>query len=176
VALRRRSAEGGVKPPTAALVSDRRGERVGKGGVKPSGGDQEGERKRTAVDVSKLQGRHQNRGDPFGFGTSLAGVRLLARWCPACRRREPGLRLPHGTWEGVRRYCRIRSGAGPDPARGSVPSGRNREALSTEAAHAGGPACSSEEATVMVVERRSRIISCLVCTSNRGAMPSGGDE
>jgi len=36
---------------------------------------------------------------------SLAGARLLARWCPACRRREPDLRLLHGTWEGGRRYC-----------------------------------------------------------------------
>ena len=37
-------------------------------------------------------------GDP---GMSLADIRLLARWCPACRRREPGLRLPHGTGEGA---------------------------------------------------------------------------
>ena len=34
-------------------------------------------------------------------GMSLADIRLLARWCPACRRREPGLRLPHGTGEGA---------------------------------------------------------------------------
>ena len=32
---------------------------------------------------------------------SLADIRLLARWCPACRRREPGLLLPCGTGEGV---------------------------------------------------------------------------
>jgi len=32
---------------------------------------------------------------------SLADIRLLARWCPACRRREPGLRLPRGTGEGA---------------------------------------------------------------------------
>jgi hypothetical protein len=31
---------------------------------------------------------------------SLAGTRLLARRCPACRWREPGLPLLHGTWEG----------------------------------------------------------------------------
>ena len=35
-----------------------------------------------------------------GSEMSLAGARLLARWCPACRRREPGLLLLHGTWEG----------------------------------------------------------------------------
>jgi hypothetical protein len=41
----------------------------------------------------------------FGYsGMSLADIRLLARWCPACRRREPGLRLRHGTGEGVSRY------------------------------------------------------------------------
>jgi hypothetical protein len=38
---------------------------------------------------------------------SLAGARLLARRCPACRRREPGLRLLHGTWEGGCRYWRL---------------------------------------------------------------------
>src|ERR1022692_802836 len=37
-------------------------------------------------------------------GMSLAGARLLARRCPACRRREPGLRLPCGTGEGVCGY------------------------------------------------------------------------
>jgi RNA-directed DNA polymerase len=31
---------------------------------------------------------------------SPAGARLLARWCPAWRWRESGLRLLHGTWEG----------------------------------------------------------------------------
>jgi hypothetical protein len=35
-------------------------------------------------------------------GMSLAGARWLARRCPAWRRREPGLRLLHGTWEGKR--------------------------------------------------------------------------
>jgi hypothetical protein len=34
VALRRRPAVGGVKPPRAALVEDRRGERRGKGSVR----------------------------------------------------------------------------------------------------------------------------------------------
>ncbi len=30
-------------------------------------------------------------------GQSLAGARVLARWCPAYRRRDPGLLLLHGT-------------------------------------------------------------------------------
>jgi len=61
---------------------------------------------------------------------SLADTRLLARWCPAYRRREPGLRLLCGTWEGRPRHgcwqeCRWREGART--------SGRRREALSTVA-------------------------------------------
>jgi hypothetical protein len=53
---------------------------------------------------------HQNRGVVGQPGMSLAGVRVLARRCPACRRREPGLLLLHGTWEGTPRYCGPRSG------------------------------------------------------------------
>jgi len=30
-------------------------------------------------------------------GTSLAGARLLARWCPVWRWREPSLLLSYGT-------------------------------------------------------------------------------
>jgi len=76
---------------------------------------------------------------------SLADIRLLARWCPACRRREPGLRLPHGTGEGASRHW-------PVPILG--PSGReypkrlNRKGLSTVAGRAGGPVRSSGDALV----------------------------
>ena len=48
---------------------------------------------------------HRNWGAWGCSRTSLAGARVLARWCPAWRRREPGLRLSRGTWEGGRRYC-----------------------------------------------------------------------
>src|SRR3954447_5139593 len=41
-----------------------------------------------------------------GSRMSLADTRLLARRCPAGRRREPSLRLSRGTWEGCPRYCR----------------------------------------------------------------------
>jgi len=34
--------------------------------------------------------------NPFS-GRAWRRTRVLARWCPACRRREPGLRLLHGT-------------------------------------------------------------------------------
>ena len=46
--------------------------------------------------------RHQNWGAWGCSRTSLAGARVLARRCPAWRRREPGLRLSRGTWEGGR--------------------------------------------------------------------------
>jgi hypothetical protein len=53
---------------------------------------------------------------------SPAGARLLARWCPAWRWRESGLRLLHGTWEGECLYgpektgivCLTRGGQGFD--------------------------------------------------------------
>jgi hypothetical protein len=49
------------------------------------------------VEASKIVRRHRNRGIGLPSGLSLAGARVLARWCPAWRRREPGLRLLHGT-------------------------------------------------------------------------------
>ncbi len=69
--------------------------------------------------------RHRNWGAWGCFRMSLAGARVLARWCPAWRRREPGLRLSRGTWEGGCRHCApaLRGGR----ARGSAPSGRNRK-------------------------------------------------
>jgi hypothetical protein len=83
------------------VVSD-----VEKASEEASGRDQEDERKRIADDVSLVIFKwHQNRGGELHRGISLAGVRLLARWCPAWRRREPDLRLRHGTWEGAPRHC-----------------------------------------------------------------------
>ena len=106
-----------------------------------------------------------------GAGMSLAGARLLARWCPAWRRRESGLRLLHGTWEGGCRYCQL--GANKlGLARGSALSGGNREALSTDAACAGGPARSSDEALVIGVERRGRLIDDLFARTT-GSSPGG---
>lgn len=56
-------------------------------------------------------------------------------------------------------------------ARGSASSSRNCEALSTVARCAGGPVRSSEEASVMGVERRGRTIQA-ACRANRRG--SGG--
>ena len=58
------------------------------------------------------------------------------------------------------------------PARGSAPGGGNREALSTVAAPAGGPARSSDEAAVIAVERRGRLI-CAGVTWATGRCPGG---
>lgn len=66
------------------MVSD-----VEKAAKSVSGADQEGERKRIAEDVSKGYLGDIKTGGLLGSGKSLAGARLLARWCPAWRRREP---------------------------------------------------------------------------------------
>ena len=100
--------------------------------VDASGGEQEGERERTADDVSKQNRWHQNRGNCSCSGMSLAGARLLARRCPAWRRREPGLRLLARNVG--RRVPILRARLAGRAARGRAPSGRNREALSTVAA------------------------------------------
>src|SRR5487761_381275 len=70
-----------------------------KAALESSGGDQEGERERTAVEASKKQEMASEPGRVHSSGISLAGARLLARRCPGGRRREPDLRLLHGTWE-----------------------------------------------------------------------------
>src|SRR6185295_12721681 len=99
----------------------------------------------------------------------LAETRLLARWCPACRRREPGLRLSRGTWEGWPRYCR------PTGWReGARASGGTCEALSTVAGSAFGPTHSSEEAPVMGVERRGRTILVKFVRATRGFWEGSG--
>src|SRR6266540_3149845 len=94
------------------VVSD-----VGKGALDASGGDRG--RRSAAPDLwGSLLTRRYRLGDirtgySFRPGISLAGVRLLARRCPAWRRREPDLLLPYGTWEGMPRYWqRVRLRAG----------------------------------------------------------------
>jgi hypothetical protein len=63
VALRGRCAGGGRKPPRAAAVKSRGGERRGKSrAVSAAGVDHEGERKRTAEEASKGNGWHRNQG------------------------------------------------------------------------------------------------------------------
>src|SRR5215468_10459747 len=83
------------------------------------------------------------RVDPT-FGISSVDVLILTERHPACRWREaqPG-------------SCKERENLAGD-AKGKGPSGPNRKAESTDAPERGGLLRSSEEAAVMVVERRGR--------------------
>lgn len=97
--------------------------------------------------------RHRNRGVKWIPGQAWRVCRLLARWCPACRRREPGLRLPCGTGEGASGYALlVRVGERECPKR------RYRKGSSTDAGCAGGPVRSSGEGSVMGLERRGRVV------------------
>jgi len=51
----------------------------------------------------KLTDGIETGGVDMAPGLSLADTRLLARWCPAWRRRESDLLLSRGTWEGESR-------------------------------------------------------------------------
>src|SRR6266404_2007825 len=93
---------------------------------------------------------------PF-TGQAVPGVQVARAWSAAC----------------VRNEGKARAGTAPREeagARGSAPSGCNREALSTVAARAGGPARSSAEVPVTGAERRGRLIWTLFARAT-GALP-----
>ena len=97
------------------------------------------------------------RVDPT-FGISSVDVLILTERHPACRWREaqPG-------------SCKERENLAGD-AKGKGPSGANRKAESTDAPERGGLLrSSSEEAAVMVVERRGRVID-----DESGQLATGG--
>jgi len=77
----------------------------------------------------------------------LGDALRLPKWHPACRRRE------------------AQSGSGTErenlagDGKGKGASGSNREAESTDAPERGGLPCSSDEAGVMLVERRGQVIA-----------------
>src|SRR6266581_4764679 len=85
-------------------------------------------------------------GDPSS-GISSEDVLIPTERHPACRQREarPG-------------SCMERENLAGD-AKGKGASGSNREAESTDAPERGGLPCSSDEAGVMLVERRGRVIA-----------------
>src|SRR5712671_6808432 len=94
-------------------------------------------------------------GDPSS-GISSVDVLILTERHPACRQREarPG-------------SCMERENLAGD-GKGKGASGSNREAESTDAPERGGLSCSSDEAGVMLVERRGRVIAIwLGPTGNR---------
>jgi hypothetical protein len=91
--------------------------------------------------------RDEPGGGPL-IGQAVSGVKAARAWCAAATG-NVGKRVPIQRSTTNRRWW---------AARGSALSGRNRETLSTVAARAGGPACNSDEALVMSVERRGRLI------------------
>jgi len=95
-------------------------------------------------------------GDPSS-GISSGDVLILPERHPACRRREarPGSGMERENLSG--------------DAKRKGTSGSNREAESTDAPERGGLPRSSDEAAVMVVERRGRVID-----DESGQLATGG--
>jgi len=137
LAPRDRPAGGGPKPPQAAPVKSRGGERCGQGvPVSASGEDQEGERERTADDVSRVlttskPGQSDRPGTSPGVACicGLGGVRhiggaslvqALVRNVGTCRPDSDGRSLDR---------------CGPPAARGRTPSRDDGEGESTDAGH-----------------------------------------
>ena len=77
----------------------------------------------------------------------MGDVLIRPKRHPACRRRE----AQSGS-------CTERENLAGD-AKGKGASGSNREAESTDAPERGGLPCSSDEAGIMLVERRGRVIA-----------------
>ena len=98
------------------------------------------------------------RVDPSS-GISSGDVLILTERHPACRRREaqPG-------------SCKERENLAGD-AKGKGTSGSNREAESTDAPERGGLPRSSDEAAVMVVERRGQVIDDELGPTGNGRSP-----
>src|SRR5664280_802527 len=142
----------GFKPPHAALAEDRRGERCGKGAHDASGGGEGDDR---CLRVESIEATSEP-GYSKGSGRSLAGAHLY--W-PGGVRHRGGVTLVCGfRKERGKASADMVPRSGFGGARGSAPGGRNREELSTVAAVAGGPSRSSDEAPVMGVEPRGRLI------------------
>ena len=98
------------------------------------------------------------RADP-SFGISSEDVLILTERHPACRRRE----ARSGS-------CTERENLHGD-AKGKGASGSNREAESTDAPVRGGLLRSSDEAGVMPVERRGRVIAIWIGSTGNGRNP-----
>ena len=98
-------------------------------------------------------------------GISSEDVLIPTERHPACRQREarPG-------------FCTERENLAGDD-KGKSTSGSNREAESTDAPERGGLPCSSDEAGVMLVERRGRVIAVeLGPTGSYREEPEGSAE
>ena len=95
-------------------------------------------------------------GDPSS-GISSVDVLIPTERHPACRQRE------------ARSGCRTERENLAGDAKGKGASGSNRKAESTDAPERGGLLRSSDEAAVMVVERRGRVID-----DESGQLATGG--
>ena len=91
--------------PGVVRVTERRG-------LIASGGDREGERKRTTVDVSKVYRWHRNRGLDLGSGMSLGDGLLAAQAVSGMEVARARSRRSYETWEPASRYA-----GGPEVAR-----------------------------------------------------------
>ncbi len=143
--------------------------------VSASGVGQEGERERSTDDVSKSAIDDIETGRPAQSGIEPGGACLLARWCPAWRWRElgPGFGVERGNLSSraqrrpVERLWPAVAGGRESPKR------LIREGLRTDAGHRGGPDRSSDEGSVMGLERRGWVI--LACSRvNRGDVGGAG--
>lgn len=97
---------------------------------------------------------------------------MSADWSGGVRR-EGDVSLVCGFCVEREKACRDTARPSQGRVRGSAPSGRNREGLSTDAWRAGGPARSSCEALVMGAEPRGGVVCDCVRSINQ-AVGLGG--
>ena len=116
-------------------------------GKTASRGSERDERKQTSVEASKPDQATSKPGSIRCPEISTAATYLLAVRCPVCRRRDShsGSRVERENLAG--------------DAKGKGASGYHREAENTDAPERGGLPRSSDEAAVMVVERRGWVIA-----------------
>jgi retron-type reverse transcriptase len=169
-ALRDRPAGGGPKPPQAASVKSRGGERCGKGAprVRQVRAEKANESKplmtcRKRIDDIETGGESFSRDEPGGYlptAQAVSGIKAA----------RAQFRLWHGTCEPGPRYWSDRSTGWTTPrsATARPPSGRNHKGLSSDARDRGGPARSSDEGPVMGLERRGRVIRTRLVVNHRG--------
>jgi hypothetical protein len=160
LALRGRLAGGGHKPPRAAAVKSRGGERRGK-----SRAFECGRYDPMKANVSEPQMTCRNLLDDIKSGAGIlsrdepGGSLLIGQVVSGMHAARAWVRLLHGTWEPV-----VSRDGQPVAyslrlaGHGRIPSGWSREDKSTDARHRGGPARSSDEGPVMGLERRGRAV------------------
>ena len=170
LAPRDRPAGGGLKPPQAASVKSRGGERCGKGAprVRQVRAEKANESKplmtcRKRIDDIKTGRESFSRDEPGGYlptAQAVSGIKAARAqfrlWCGTCEPVAPILIRPF-----------IWACAATRSARGRTPSRRNGKGQSTVAEHRDGPTRSSDEGPVMGPERRGRVIRTRLVVNHR---------